>query len=468
MNQNEINGAEFSGAAASNILARAASAVARAIVSGTSNVYRTISTTIASTSVVSSVLRNQYNGLLALAAIIVEQTGVEGRAFRVRLTRAVASTSSTIYAVLNKIYSTKAVVQGSAVLILANLVNQFNGIVTFATNVIVPTSILAKVTLLKLLKTVVSSGGVVVTAFGLGLKYVYSVIESAAVEVEGTLRNQFNGLLDLAAEIVNETQIIAKLTALKRMKAVISSSSVVLAFLRALVGVKAIVGANTLVQGVLRDQFNGLFLFTATIVNRANIIAKLTALKRMKAVVSSAANIVSALLKALVGVKAVVQVTNTLVQGILRNQFNGFRLAASQVVHNTVVVGKAVGVLKTKTILAAVTVISARLYRVRKIKAFVSQSTVVSSIARAIRRGLAVLRASTVQVGKLSVRGLTAAIAQYVTFVVGKASANRAAATSIVTTTAITADLIIAQNEAASPENTFIVPPDDVQYDVEE
>lgn len=338
MNQSEINGAEFSGAPVSNVITRVATALARAIVSGASIVYRGFSATVESSSSITSVLRNQYNGLLLLAATIAEQTDLQANALRIRLSNAVISIASTISANLIKLYVIAAVVQGNAAQILANLVNQFNGLIVFTSQIAVSTTVNARVTLLKLLRSAVSGANAV---------------------------------------------IIVLLKALRNTKAVVTNAE-------------------------------------------AQIIA------------------------------------------ILQDQFNGIRYGASEIVQQSTVTAKAIGLSLTTTLINSSASIITSVYVVKKFAGAVIHNSGITGIAIAIRRSAIIITYTTLQTSRLAAINLVKTIVQYITGIVGNIKSNNAAATVISSATNVTASLEATQDVPASPENTFKVPADDVQYEVEE
>ena len=229
MNQNEINGAEFSGAAASNILTRFASAVATAIVSGSGVVYRGVSSTVTQTAVVAGLLRNQFNGLLLLATSIAADTLIEAKALRVTIAAALVSFESAVSSSISRVYAVTANVQGAITLIIANLLNQFNGVITFAANVTTEVTVSGRIVAVKLLNAIVSANTIIITAVLFGLKLVKTSITTAAVEIEATLKDFFDGIKFAASEIVHTTEVQANAIGVLLSKTVATYAVVVTA-----------------------------------------------------------------------------------------------------------------------------------------------------------------------------------------------------------------------------------------------
>lgn len=335
MNENQINGAEFSGAASSSRLFATAQALARAIVSGTGAVYRSFSATISSTTTVSGFLRNQYNGLVLLASTVASEAVIAARVFRLRSLSALASYQTSITAELKRLRRIASVINYTTS-IVANLKNQFGGLVLLAVSVVSPTNVISK------------------------LSRIRKIL--AQVQASFSVTANLSRVLQAASELLVEYNIIA----------------------------------------ILQNQYNGIITFAAGITQQTNVVAR----------------------------SAIVRVA--------------------------------------KAIVSASTTITARLARTSKFAAVVTYTTLVTAVANPIKRMRAAVGYTTNVVGNLAVLSKVKALVSSTVDIIVSLKRNLSGKTQITQTTNVIADLTVSAYAPASPENTFVVPPDDVKYEVEE
>lgn len=285
--------------------------------------------------------------------------------------------------------------------------------------------------------------------------------------VTGWLRNQYNGLVNLASTVAQSTTVSAAWVKLYAISVVISTATYITASASSLKRIaSAIVVPAATIIGVLRNQFGDIINLAVGIANTYTVKAKAIAFYKVKSVVTQATQIqpVIAAIR-----KLVTDINDVYVEleAQLRNQFNGLIDFSTTISSESSVLSILKAIRKVKAVSEASYSISAALARLRKIKALVTQTTVIAAVLGVVKKAKAVISATYSVKAALAGLAKSACLVLYVTVETFVAKARYKAESIVTSTSTITANLKSSTNAPASPENTFQVPPDSTTYDVE-
>jgi hypothetical protein len=199
-----------------------------------------------------------------------------------------------------------------------------------------------------------------------------------------------------------------------------------------------------------------------------SVSGKIVRSKVIKAVLSASYNVVSRL-SAVRKIASVVSVAAASIIAKLVDQFNGIVAVSLVVAHRTVITAAAVGIAKAKSVSSTYVTVVGKLNTTLKAKSIVTAGTTnISAFAAITKRIKALVTSSTLVIAKLSVVDLLKTIILHSTGIISKAKSRLAGKSVVSNSTTIIANLKSTTNAPAGADNTFVVPPDDLNFDVEE
>jgi hypothetical protein len=194
MNENEINGEEFSGAGVSSNIYKVAIAIAIAVATGTKVVYRALSGNINHSSNIIAFLRNQFNGLISQSTTISNSVDIIANAIKIISIRALMTAASAVTAVPKGLKNIISEIVVPAASVIGLLKDQFNGVINQAVAISNTVVISASAFALYQLRSVSITTATVITAVSNSLKYSSAAL-SHAVSIAANLKNQLNGII---------------------------------------------------------------------------------------------------------------------------------------------------------------------------------------------------------------------------------------------------------------------------------
>jgi hypothetical protein len=270
--------------------------------------------------------------------------------------------------------------------------------------------------------------------------------------------NEFNG-----AEFSGASTLGA---VLKTARAV--ASAVVTGYKSIYRGASVVISSNSSVIARLRNQYNGLITFAAVVRHSVGVSGRLVRSKVIRAVLNASYS-VAARLSAIRRVASVVSVAAVSIIGKLVDQFNGIVAVSLVVAHRTVITAAAIGIAKAKSVSSTYVTVVGKLNTTLKAKSIVTAGTTnISAFAAITRRIKALVTSSTLVIAKMSVVDLLKTIILHSTEIISKARRRLAGKSVVSNSTTIIANLKSTTNAPAGADNTFVVPPDDLNFDVEE
>lgn len=223
---------------------------------------------------------------------------------------------------------------------------------------------------------------------------------------------------------------------------------------------------RTSITAYLLNQYNGVIVFASTVSQSVVISAQYLRSMAVSSAVSAEYQVTSF-------ITAVRRTAATVVQSAaeitanLKDQFNGLLLAGAQVAQNTLINARATKIAISKAIISSTTQILARLRKTSQLSTSINYFTEIQ-VSTILERSLrAIVDAFYDVYAALTILAPIKAYVLHVTNVVSNAFTTLKGKSAVSSTSSVIANLESSTNAPAGEDNTFVVPPDDTTYDVE-
>lgn len=119
----------------------------------------------------------------------------------------------------------------------------------------------------------------------------FSATITAETTVLAVLRNQYNGVIIFATEVIATSVVNASIVRTRLVNAVVSQASTITALLLRIKVFAAVSSYATVITAKLQNQYNGLIQFSTSVSHQTTVQARIIRIRLSQSIVSAATNI---------------------------------------------------------------------------------------------------------------------------------------------------------------------------------